>query len=470
MEKTIRAWDSGFVEYMEEMVGHPNYKGMPIRRNAEGELLWLTELDSESQERLDWAQEKADELEMIVQPREFAQLMREIHPTKIHVCKVCGSRMSIYHHYPTKHLLKTLNKEFKQEFSENDHIGDIWDKILANGEPKVWLRQFFQRTFGLSDIRGIGKNEIITMCEKICSEQSKRLLSPGATTNFPRVFDGYQPENRCCIAGDRAEHLSETLGYIAIDQKTYKFWNDGNLHGANAYSKSKHFEDKTVRHMGPVALGFVHDPRYLRTVEDEEQPAIRNRLLVEDIEAIIQVESSTGVPAMSWYSSEMWMHIKKNYMKNPQKVSTIYRNALLQNSANYFFIIKSIAEKSNGYGRDFLIDAFLDPKSEVFEFTYEFDAWGNITERITIPYTKNGEDPAERYVQEALEAIGDYSERALSHLLPDMTYDERFELSRICWKIGQQEPNGCQKALSDLVISIEKRLTQEMRTAKSPKV
>ncbi len=72
----------------------------------------------------------------------YADVMLEIHPTKWKVCQICGKEMSLYYHYPNANFLKSLNKKFDTDFSDCDHIRDIWDELINRGVRKNDIAAF----------------------------------------------------------------------------------------------------------------------------------------------------------------------------------------------------------------------------------------------------------------------------------------------------------------------------------------
>ena len=74
---------------------------------------------------------------------------------------------------------------------------------------------------------------------------------------------------------------------------------------------STFFEGTSADHIGPISLGFVHDPRYLQPMPGGDNSAKRDRLQYVDIAHAIEVEKRTGVGAMSWFSQLLWDYIKE---------------------------------------------------------------------------------------------------------------------------------------------------------------
>lgn len=475
MARIERSWNHDFQIYMEEIAKHPNYEGLLIERKRDGSLSWIATAKSKiGQARMRWAENKASELGFPVQPGVYAQVMREIHPTKQHACQICGSRMSIYYHYPSVNFLKAIRREFELEFTECDHVGDIWEQVLDSGVEEDKLRSFFKQKFELSDISGKGKNEIIAMCERKCREGGKKQLSPGVMSNFPDRFDGFHTYNRCCRVEQDKGRSKENLKSYTKDRRAYEYWSDGNLHAANMFKGSPFFTKISADHVGPIALGFVHDPRYLRPLTSGDNSAKRDRLLVEDIEAIISIEAATGVYPMSWYSAEIWEFIKANYKQHTGIVATCYRDMLKQNLSNFMFILKKVKDFAGGHGRKFLYNNFIEPKYDCFLHAYVFDELGNIIKQTQRKFTERSNNEIARFSRIAFDAVDDYSAKDNRHLSPDLTSAEILELNQICGDIGiasvsgsQDSYKSCQSQLEELVLGIERRLIQTVIIAQA---
>lgn len=147
MAQDEKQWHPQFLKYMEEIVNHPNYKGLPIKKKADGSYTWIATAKSETgQKRIHWCIQKAQELGLTkteeTYPGMYADVMLKIHPTKWKVCQICGKKMSLYYHYPNANFLKALNQKFGTSFSDCDHISDIWDELINQGIRKNDIAAF----------------------------------------------------------------------------------------------------------------------------------------------------------------------------------------------------------------------------------------------------------------------------------------------------------------------------------------
>ncbi len=454
-------WHPNFYAYMEMIMHHPNYKGLPIEKRQDGSHGWIATAKSEiGKGRIAWCEAKAKILGIPVQPGVYAEVMREIHPTKWKVCQTCGEKMSIYYHYPNAHFLKALNKKFSCDFSECDHISDIWDALIKKGYSGYEIANFLISKGSLYlNPRTAQKDEVISALELACRAGNKGCLGPGAMSNFPDRFDGFHSYNRCCRSTLDKGRSKANLKSYTKDRRAYEYWNDGNIHAANQFMGSAFFNGTSADHVGPISLGFIHDPRYLQPMSASDNSAKRDRLQLVDIEKIVSIEKRTGVYPMSWYSQLIWEYIKKNYATHHEKISGPYREALKQSMSDFMFILMTIIDKCGKTGEEFLIHSFLKKNYRYFDYSYEFNSRGDIVKEEPRHYTARGSNETDRYARIAIESVRDFNDKDNRNISPDLTSSEKLRLNAICSEIN----TGCsfEKAKKDilqLVRLIENRI------------
>ena len=85
-----RNWHPNFIKYMDFIINHPNYKGLPIKQ-SENSYGWIAPAKGEiGKQRKEWANKKAQELGIKIEPGCYQKVMYTIHPTKIKACQICG--------------------------------------------------------------------------------------------------------------------------------------------------------------------------------------------------------------------------------------------------------------------------------------------------------------------------------------------------------------------------------------------
>lgn len=465
MATTEKKWHKNFLKYMKKIIEHDNYKDLPIQKKADGEYAWIATAKSEiGQKRIDWCISKGQELGFIKNhepyPGMFADVMLSIHPTKWKPCQICGKEMSLYYHYPNAIFLRALNTKFNSNYTECNHISEIWDDLVLNGNDETTIASFLINKGSLdSNLKTATKEKIIDALENACRKGNKKCLGPGTMSNFPDRFDGFHTYNRCCRSTQDKGRSKENLKTYNKDRRAYEYWSDGNIHAANQFMSSVYFKGTSADHIGPISLGFVHDPSYLQPMPGGENSSKRDRLQLVDIENIIKIEERTGVYPMSWYSKLIWEFIKSNYSIFPNKVPTLYRDALKQNMTNFMYILKTILENCQENGQNFLIDAFLNPNYECFKYSYKFNEDGQIIKKEPRHITARNQNEKSRYIRIAIKSVYDYNEKVNRNNKNNLSASENKKLLEICSMIESGlDVDKSKKAVIQLVEIIERRI------------
>ncbi len=455
MSREKKQWHPNFIKYMNEIVNHPNYKGLRIEKKSDGSYKWIAPANSEiGLARVKWCEDKARELGLTIQSGVYADVMLAIHPTKRKVCQTCGREMSLYYHYPNSNFLKKLNKTFNGTYTSCDHISDIWDDIIQRGYTSEQVSDFLISSGKLDlDSTCSTKEEIIEALEFACRKGNRNCLGPGAMSNFPDRFDGFHTYNRCCRSVQDKGRSKENLKSYTKDRRAYEYWSDGNIHAANLFMGTSFFNGVSADHIGPISLGFVHDPRYIQPMSGSDNSTKRDRLQLIDIKKILDTEKRTNVYPMSWYSALIWEHIKSNYEMEIDKISTSYREALKQNMTDFMYVLWYILENSDKKGETVLVNIFLKPKYEYFRYDYKFNELGEIINTSTRHFTERCSNEFDRYKRIAIESVYDFNNKANRHLAANLSIDEEKLLESICVDIKNDGS----------ILSIENQIRNLMR-------
>lgn len=461
MTKSEKTWHPNFVTYMDFIINHPNYKGLPIVKKPDGSWSWIATANSSiGKARKHWCEEKAKELGFPIEPGVYARVMREIHPTKKKVCQICGREMSLYYHYLSANCIKAIKRKFGIEYTEIDHISVVWDDLLDNGYTQCQIAEFFIKYAGLQIPVTSSKDKVINTLESVCRINGKTILSPGAMSNFPDRFDGFHTYNRCCRSTQDKGRSKENLKSYNKDRRAYEYWSDGNIHAANQFMGSKFFEGTTADHVGPISLGFVHDPRYLQPMSGNDNSTKRDRLQVWDIEKILAIQARTHIYPMSWYSKMIWEYIKDNYEAHPEKVPTVYREALKQNMSNFMFVLWIILRECGHIGEDFLVKNLLKPKYKYFEKSYAFNEKGEIIKEIQRHFTERNAHEFDRYIRIAIESVYEFNQKENRNIKNDLTQNEYALLLELC--IFMNAGKCDLESLNTLMFCIQKRIIDNL--------
>lgn len=464
MSKTQRNWNKDFLQYMEMIVNHPNYKGLPIKRDSKGNLKWIAPAKSDiGLARIKWAKDKAKELNFPIEPGVYAKVMRAIHPTKIKVCQICGRKMSILYYYPSSNLLKLIERKFNVKVDKLSHIYEIWD-ILSDNSDEGIVKDFFIKTFNLDNSYNTKtKTEILDSCEYLCREKEKKYLSPGAMSNFPDRFDGFHTYNICCRSSQDTGRSKENLKSYTKDRRAYEYWSDGNIHAANQFMGSTYFKGYSADHIGAISLGFVHDPRYLVKMTTSDNSTKRDRLTLIDVLNIINRYKATKIYPMSWFSKIVWEYILNNYNNHPNLIETEYRQMLKQNMYNFMYCLGYIINKTGKKGKSFLKKNYIDTKKEYFNKSYNFDEQGNIISCQDRHFTERNKDEFIRYERIAFDSISEYLSKENRHL--HFTGSEKIikMLDKLCVNILSNKENEYLKSeFEEIIIAIQKEIIKKL--------
>lgn len=455
-----------FVNYMDFIINHPNYRGLPIKYKKDGSPVWVAFENSEiGKKRAQWAKTKAIEIGIKTRPGvNYADVMLEIHPTKKHICHVCGSEMSIYYHYPNVNLLRAIERKFNFDcFTVCDHIYDVWDYLKENGVKGTEIKKFFINKFDLDLSTDDKKSDIISVCEYKCRMGESKLLGPGAMSNFPDRFVGFH-WNRCCRAKQDKGRSKENMTRYNKDRRAYEYWSDGNLRAADQFMNSMFFKDTSADHIGPISLGFIHDSHYIQPMLGGDNSAKRDRLLIDDVRTIISIEQRTSICAISWYSSKIWEFTKSIFIRGLYNhIPTTCRNILKQNIVNFMFILKTILDETDIHGQQFLIREFIEPKYNAYFFhDYTFDKYGNILSKSERNFTARSDEELNRFIRIAVDSVYEYAEKENRNISPYLTEDEQERLKYLCLLIAYANFSDCRELLEQLVDNIQNRLIKTM--------
>ena len=471
MSREKRIWHPNFVKYMNNIINNPIYAGLPYRTKEDGTIVW-TEIKKSNEslnpimvEREKWIIEKGISLGMNPNETSFLKkVMFEIHPTKTHVCQTCGSEMSIYYLYPNVNLIKSLHKEFGILYTNCDNIHDIWDDLLQHGIDSFDLASFLIKKGQLNlNPHCATKEQVLEELELACRESGNKCLGPGVMGNPPDRFDGFHSYNRCCRSSQDKGRSKENLKSYTKDRRAYEYWSDGNIHAANQFMGSRFFAGISADHIGPISLGFVHDPRYLQPMDGGDNSSKRDRLQLVDIEKIIETEARTGVYPMSWYSSKIWEYIKRNYATNVDKISTVYRDALKQNMANFMFVLFSILDCCPENGKTFLVEAYLKPNYDCFNYSYRFNGLGEIIACNPRHLTERSNYEIERYQRIAIQSVYDYMNKENRNLTHKFDSSDHMFLHEICEDINDGIHIGTVKEkIYNLLTQIQSKIISQL--------
>jgi Alw26I/Eco31I/Esp3I family type II restriction endonuclease len=326
-------------DYEEFIQSHDNYSFIPSTLKSK----WVSvSKKGENPRSVHWETEKTKQIQLgnLSENATFTNLARLIHPNKTHVCKMCASSCSIYYVYPTKNTMKWLKKQFPQdEYSPAESIFEIYDKITSQTKEAVFTKEF-----------GKPIDDLKTEC--FSDKYDGKKLSPGVMANPPDRLDGFHCYNSICgCRGTKDKGRSdENMKSYSRDRRCYEMYSDGNVLLTNKLmGKLNTIESVCVScnqklmmtgdHIGPISLGFVHDPVNLQALCSSCNSSKNNRFTEADYNRLLTLETN-GSQIVSWWAQACW---NKHKAENKCKADvTVLRHELDKNAKKFMMIIEYI--------------------------------------------------------------------------------------------------------------------------------
>lgn len=411
---TERTWSKKFKDYTEEIVTHPNYRGLFFERDKNGRVKWVvTGKSKNGQLRQAWWNERCKEHNIPIKKGCYAIIARLIHPTKKHVCQCCGRELSILYKYPSKRLMSILNSTFGWNINQTTYtIEEIIRKAAnePNGFTKIANILNIPADLSLKDsIKYVDDNLVATESNK---------LSPGVMSNCPDRFDGFHSDGLCCREEtDKGRHKGNMKTYTQ-DRRAYEEWSDGDYNLANRlmgeFNKQKpmkcpicgRVESMTADHIGPISLGFCHSKNFAPMCSSCNSSK-NNRFTKSDVDKLIKIEES-GEQVISWHSKTIWDTIKHT-IKNDEDAK-FASSVMAKCHQNVLNVLAIIYKKT---GEDFLM-RYLHPEFSLVDYRFEnvdllhLNAIKIISSRLD---SKNKRKNQERYVRIAFESLDEFSKK-----------------------------------------------------------
>lgn len=369
-EEIERNWHPEFRKYTEAIVSYPEYKGLYFERKKDMQIKWVvTKKSPAGQKRLSWWNKKCEELGIPVKSGNYAVVARAIHPTKKHVCQICGRALSIYYEYPTKPTLAQINRIFGTRLNQADYtIKEIIRLFCKNTDDLKSIAEIFKiKSFKDSD-------DLIRQIYAIHVARCSRKLSPGAMSNSPDRFDGYHSDGLCCRQfTDKGRHTDNMKTYMQ-DRRAYEEWADGNYNLANRlmgeFQKAKEcrcpicgkIAKMTADHIGPISLGFCHSTNFAPMCKACNS-AKNNRLSLSDVRKLLTLEAD-GNQVVSWHSQYIWDKYKNTITsdEDARKLSSL----MLKCHQNVLKLFSLIYQKG---GEEFL-QTYLHPEYSMYDYRF----------------------------------------------------------------------------------------------------
>lgn len=424
MNDTIdRSWHPNFKDYTEQIVAHPNYKGLFYERGENGNVKWVVTGQSlQGKKRKQWWDEQCRRHSIPIEKGCYATIARLIHPTGKKVCQCCGKSLSIYYEYPNKSLLKKINQHFSIDFQCADFtIREIIETYCQSREDIAFFSTVFNFQYGVNSQNiECCKSKLIEHIYTHYVDKCSRLLSPGAMSNSPDRFDGFHSDGLCCREKtDKGRHTDNMKTYTQ-DRRAYEEWADGDFNLANrlmgefAKGDQKYkcpqcgnMERMSADHIGPISLGFAHSVKNFTPLCKHCNSAKNNRITYQNVQTLLSREIADE-QVISWHAKYIWDRLKSEVHNDDD--AKLLSSVMLKCHQNVLFLFAQIYSET---GDEFL-RRYLHP--EYAKFDYRFDNFNPLhLEQVIIKKTPldsaNKRSNQERYVRVAFGSLADFQEK-----------------------------------------------------------
>lgn len=452
-----------FEEYKNFIINHKEHKGLPYAKKKDGSIVWVATKQSEmGKNRIKWAEDKAKEFNISKTDTSFfRKVMFEVHPTKEKVCQICGESMSLDYIYPNKSFQKFLSKNYDYEPNVFDDIYVVSNHFKEEGKSDLEIIEILNKSIKLKG----NFNDLaiyIKLVIEACRNGEKKSLGPGAMSNFPDRYDGFHSYNRCCRQEFDKGRNPDNMKTYSKDRRAYENWSDGNIHAANKFMRSKYFDGLSADHIGPISLGFIHDPRFIQPMRSGDNSSKRDRLDKENVSKLIELESFYNILPVSWFSEKIWNKLKSDFLHDNNINLEFYRNLLKHNINNYMILIYIIITQSKDLGKDFLEETYLKPKLVFFKYDYKFDKSGQIISNTPRSFSDATRKEYSRFVRISFESVLDYNEKGNRNIKSNFSKNIINKINCLINKINQNsQKKDIINCFTDIVSSMQDELLKE---------
>lgn len=410
-----------YIAYMECIVKHPNYSGMPNAIGADGRIHWQVSSGRSTsfyefyEARRQWWIRKADSIGLPGRDDEqgrFTIAARKIHPTGYRPCRLCGESRNVGYFY-LSHLGERAFRAIAPD-SAIRKLMPISDALLSMSQEQLREvstlfpdRQEFFQLWGVSSLAFEKSNHL-----------RSRLLSPGYMGNPPDRLDGFHDycSVSCRARKDPGRSEANMRSYVK-DRRAFEYWADGDWNMAqDLYNRAGpgvchvcgiSLERVSPDHVGPLACGFAQVPMF-EPLCGPHNSSKQRRLTPNDVRLLNEFERSSNMSVMSWYSRSFWDSQKDRTMSRADATSLsnrlrsrqdVYLRCLeiLRLNGHYAFLRSLLRPEYALFSHEFLS---LDPA------TFEFEGVESTREDTALRQSL-----ARRSVRIALQSLADYFEK-----------------------------------------------------------
>jgi len=409
--------------YEQSIVCHPNYGFLP----PEQKQTWVSvSKNGRNPRKPYWDAKQKALIESGQIPKESmpVNVARYIHPTGKHVCGKCGIECSIYYEYPSANTWKWLNKTF--DFARNDDtkhstIFEIYESITAPTKNDIFKNYF-----------GVVVSDLEIQCKTDKYSGSK--LSPGVMSNSPDRLDGFHCYNSIC--GCRTRHdkgrSSENMKSYNRDRRAYEYLSDGNCLLANCLMGKCNtvitnccvcakINPMTADHIGPISLGFIHDPLNFQACCKTCNSTKNNRITKEDVAKIKMLEEK-GSCLLSWWAKTAWEANKD------KDIDTLQDN-MNKNTKKFISVILWLKTNKPDVMDSFITEIYMDHEKSYTVSDIDISSTGDI--KFCYKESVTGKKTKEIQKERTKQILAELNEKTNRKIKIHLSEKELIELSDI---------------------------------------
>ncbi len=418
-----------YIKYMEEIVSHPNYHGMPNAKSQEGRIYWQvssgksTSFYKDYLARWAWWDQKATSLGIPGNGGEndrFTIAARKIQPTGYRVCRLCGNRVNVGYFYANHILTQNISKAFPgSSIQKLEPISQVISKLeaLDKTNAHIYLEALFPERAEYFGSLGLTVRAF---------EASKHLrtnwLSPGFMGNPPDRLDGFHDYCTFCRKQGDPGRSDANMRTYNHDRRSFEWWAEGDWYiadalynsagpGACAMSgcKETNLEKVSPDHVGPLACGFKQLPLFLPTC-NAHNSAKNRRFTLSDVNVLLEYERNTGESVASWQVRAHWNKYKllvtddtqtKALSNSLRSLQDMYLRVLwLLHDAGYSRFLATLLHPEYAFRRVEFID--LDPGKLTFSKIITSEKRSNLRSSL-----------AARTIAIAFESLSEYAKKPI---------------------------------------------------------
>ena len=371
-----------YVKYMEMIVAHKHYKGMPNSVSPDGHINWqvssgkTTSFYTYYNERFVWWVNKADKLGIPGTGNfldRFSITARKIHPTGYRPCRLCGKELNVGYFYLNHFLARRWNSLVNDNtFKIGQPIYEaivILNEKLGDAKFKAEIESTFPERMPTFSSFGITRRSF-----ELSNYLRTRWLTPGFMCNPPDRLDGFHDYGFCCRKTKDPGRSDENLRSYSHDRRTFMWWAEGDWNVADALATragggkcencSAEIAKISPDHIGPLSCGFKQIP-FFRPLCPSCNSSKNRRMSANDVRLLISYEIEHSTSVASWQVRALWENWK-------HRVNTDSQAKQLGNVMRSIedFYLRAIYELYK-FGKVYFLVSLLSPQHAFHDVGFE---------------------------------------------------------------------------------------------------